>query len=291
MKMTTAANAAASARAIEALFPPEKRLFEDKHSILLLSPIYRLIINLMKAKFFFNLLMNLREKQTPGVVGGLLCRTRYIDDVLKVAIEENFDAVVNLGAGFDTRALRIYGIDSLQIYEIDHPTVIDEKIRRMSKPPLSIPPNLIFVPIDFNTQNLEEKLSLSGYKPSMKTLFIWEGVTQYITKEAIEATLEYISRSVAGSRVAFTYVLKDFLDHPEAYPEYQKLVKQLKFAGVQWINGFNPKDLNAYLAQHGLLLKEDVGSTDYQERYLKPLNRKMQVMKIERIALAEVQGE
>lgn len=291
MKMTTAANAAASARAIEALFPPEKRLFEDKHSILLLSPIYRLIINLMKAKFFFNLLMNLREKQTPGVVGGLLCRTRYIDDVLKVAIEENFVAVVNLGAGFDARALRISGIDNLQIYELDHPTVVDEKIRRMSKTPLSIPPNLIFVPIDFNTQNLEEELSRSGYKPSMKTLFIWEGVTQYITKEAIEATLEYISRSVAGSRVVFTYVLKDFLDHPEAYPEYQKLVKQLKFMGVQWINGFNPKDLNAYLAQHGLLLKEDVGSTDYQERYLKPLNRKMQVMKIERIALAEVQGE
>lgn len=291
MKMTTMAEAAAAAKAIESLYPRGKHLFEDVYSIMFLKPFYRLFINLMKSKRFFSFMMKRRKKQASGVIGGILCRARYIDDVLKSAIDDSFEAVVNLGAGFDTRSLRIPSIDTLQIYEIDYPTVIEEKIRCMSRPPLNIPPNLIFVPIDFNTQNLKEGLDRSGYKLSKKTLFIWEGVTQYITKEALEATLDYISCSAAGSRVVFTYLLKDFVDHPESFPGYQKLIKKLKLMGFQLINGFDPKELSAYLGQHGLLLKEDVGSADYQERYLKPLNREMHVIGIERSALAEVQGK
>lgn len=36
--------------------------------------------------------MNFIEKIAPGIYGGLICRTRYMDDVIKAAIDEGFEA-------------------------------------------------------------------------------------------------------------------------------------------------------------------------------------------------------
>jgi len=288
MKKTFMAKATASLKATEALLPSKKYLYKDAYSVMFLSPLYKLVVNVMKKESRYNFFMNLREKQTPGVVGSILCRVRYIDDVLEKAIDEDFDAVVNLGSGYDTRALRIKNINKLKVFEVDHPDVIKTKKELMSKPPLFLPLNLTFVPIDFNTQDISDQLRISGYKHSMKTLFIWEGVTQYITKEAFENTLEYVSKSTPGSQIVFTYVVQDFFDNPDDYPEGKNILKQMKFLGVDWNNAFNSNDLKINLEDQGLSVLEDVGSEDYIERYLKPLNRDINVSKIERIILAEI---
>ena len=284
-KLTTMAYASASKKAFETLYPTEKRLFQDEYTIKFLTPGWRISVNIFKNKFLFDLAMKWGEKIAPGVQVGLMCRVRYIDEVLKEAINGDFDAVVNLGAGFDTRSLRIEGIGSLKIYEIDHPTVITEKRKRFKKVGFDIPANLELVPIDFNRLTLKQGLEKAGYDPSLKTLFIWEGVTQYITKEAIESTLSYISQSKDGSRVVFTYVLKGYIDNPGSFPEFEGLYKQIKKV---WINGMDPSTMKNYLEKFGLKLLEDAGAEYYRERYLKPLNREMNVMKIERIVLAEV---
>ncbi len=101
-------------RAMEILLPEDKRLFEDPYSEKLLSPFYKFFVILGRSPRIWNFLMNMREKSTPGVVGGILCRTRYIDDVLNNAIKEGVGTVVNLGAGMDTRAFRIPGIENIQ---------------------------------------------------------------------------------------------------------------------------------------------------------------------------------
>ena len=285
-KLTTMAYGTASKKAFEALYPTEKRLFQDEYTIKLLTPGWRIFsVNIFKNKFLFDRVMKIGDKIAPGVQVGLMCRVRYIDEVLKEAINSDFDVVVNLGAGFDTRSLRIDGIGSLKIYEIDHPTVIAEKRKRFKKAGFGIPANLELVPIDFDSLILKQGLEDAGYNPSLKTLFIWEGVTQYITKEAIESTLGYISRSKDGSRVVFTYVLKEYIDNPGSFPELKVLYKQIKKI---WINGMDPSTMNSYLEKFGLKLLEDAGAEYYREKYLKPLNREMNVMKIERIVLAEV---
>ena len=288
MKKTFMAKSTASLKATEALLPSKKYLYEDKYSIMFLSPIYKLVVNIMKKESRYNFFMKLREKQTPGVVGSILCRVRYIDDILEKAIAEDFDAVVNLGSGYDTRSLRIKNINKLTVFEVDHPDVIKAKKELMSKPPLFLPLNLTFVPIDFNTQDISDQLRISGYKHSMKTLFIWEGVTQYITKEGFENTIEYISKSVPGSQVVFTYVVQDFFDNPEEYPEGKNILKQMRFLGFDWTNTFYSNELKTNLENLGLSVLEDIGSDDYIERYLKPLKRDINVSKIERIILAEV---
>jgi len=101
MKPSSTADGPAFLRAAENLLPQDKRLFEDPYSEKFLSPFYKFFVILMRSPRILNFLIKIREKLTPGIIGGLICRTRYIDDVLNNAIKEGVVAIVNLGAGMD----------------------------------------------------------------------------------------------------------------------------------------------------------------------------------------------
>ena len=83
-KLTTMAYGTASKKAFEALYPTEKRLFQDEYTIKLLTPGWRIFsVNIFKNKFLFDRVMKIGDKIAPGVQVGLICRVRYIDEVLK----------------------------------------------------------------------------------------------------------------------------------------------------------------------------------------------------------------
>jgi len=289
MRQSSTAYGAAFLRAAENLLPEDKRLFEDPYSEKFLSPFYKFFVIIMRPPKIWNFLMNMREKSTPGVVGGILCRTRYIDDVLNNAIKEGVETVVNLGAGMDTRAFRIPGIENIQYFELDFPEVLKAKRAYVDKKIGELPSNVSLVPIDFNSQELGEELKKAGYTLSSKTLFIWEGVTQYISKEAVDNTIKYVAQASTGSRIVFTYVLESFINGSHIPDGLNSLYKfALKKKKPLWYCGFDPAEMHEYLSNYSLSLIEDVGHEEYLERYIKPKGRDLTVMEIERTVLAAV---
>ena len=294
MKQTSTGYVPAVMRAMENLLPEDKRLFEDPYSEkflppFYLPPFYKLFVVLMHSSKMLNFLIKVRERLTPGIIGGLICRTRYIDDALNNAIEEGFETIVNLGAGMDTRVFRIPGIENVQYFELDFPELQKAKRAYIDKKIGGLPPDFSLVPIDFNSQDVGEELKKAGYALSSKTLFIWEGVTQYIPREAVDNTMKYVARAAAGSRIVFTYVLKSFIDGsyiPHGLNSLYKLV--LKKENPLWLCGFEPAGMPDYLSKYSLHLIEDVGHKEYFERYIKPRGRDLTVMEIERTVLAEV---
>jgi len=289
MKASSTGYGLAVMRAMENLLPEDKRLFEDPYSEKFLSPFYKFFVILMRSPKIWNFLMNMREKSTPGVIGGLLCRTRYIDDLLINAIKEGVGTVVNLGAGMDTRAFRISGIENIQYFELDFPELQKVKRSYIDKKIGELPSNVSLVPVDFNSQDLGEELQKAGYTLSSKTLFIWEGVTQYISREAIDNTLKYVARATTGSRIVFTYVLKSFINGSHIPDGLNSLYKfTLKKKNPLWFCGFDPAEMYEYLSQYSLYLIEDVGHEEFLKRYIKPKGRDLTVMEIERTVLAEV---
>ena len=233
--------------------------------------------------------MNMREKSTPGVIGGILCRTRYIDDVSNNAIKEGVGAVVNLGAGMDTRAFRIPGIENIKYFELDSPEILKAKSSNINRNIGELPSNITFVPVDFNSQDPGEELRKAGYNLSSKTFFIWEGVTQYISKEAIDNTLKYVAQAPTGSKIVFTYVLDSFVDGSYIPDGLNTLYnKLLKGKNPLWFCGFNPAEIREYLSQYSLHTIEDISSEEFIERYIKPKGRDLAVMEIERTVLAAV---
>lgn len=279
---------AAAVKSIELYYPKKIRLFEDYFIINLLNQPWKFIMSLCRFKSIRDAMIKMREKQTPGILGGLFCRTRYIDDVLKTEIRKGIENIVILGAGLDSRPYRIPGITNTRVFEIDLPSTQNYKKKRLKKILSSLPTHVTFVPIDFNNQTLDEVLGPKGLDISKPTFFIWEGVTQYITAEAVESTLKYISKACPGSMIVFTYILKSVIDGSSNIEGADAMMKATSKAKVSWIFGLEPSSIKGFLRQYNLSIIEDVGASYYQKKYLKPIGRDLNVFEIERIAFAKV---
>jgi methyltransferase (TIGR00027 family) len=287
-RLILAATGAAALRAIESYRHKKDRLFEDRLARGFLKPFWRGIVELMRLPLIGTALLAIRERQVPGTIGGIICRTRYIDDALNDALTEHLDQVVILGAGFDTRAYRIPGIDETRVFEVDHPTTQAWKQTCLNRMFGTFPPHVVFVPIDFDQQDLAVEMEAAGFRTGAQTFYIWEGVTQYITAEAVDATVRYVATAAPGSRIVFTYIQHGVIDG--RLEGAQQWVPMTRRYGTPWIFGLDPEELAQYLSARGLDLVEQVGASEYQERYLNPLGRHIAVFNIEKTALAQVAG-
>lgn len=283
--------ATAATRVIELYYPVDKRLFEDPFALKLLPFSWQVLFRLVYLPGLRGVVLSLRERRMPGSLGAILCRTRYIDDLLKRSLEEGLDQVVILGAGFDTRAHRIPGMDQVQVFEIDLPGTRKLKENRLESVLGAVPKNVTLIGMDFDQQDLGDILADAGFQKGKRTLFIWEGVTQYLTAEAVSNTLEFVSDvSGAGSAIVFTYVRRgiiDGTDRPEWMGPFLSFARRV---GSPMIFGLDQAELEQYLSDRGLKLIDDVGAAEYHELYLKPLGRELNVFDGERVAFAKVMG-
>lgn len=215
------------------------------------------------------------EKKIPGLWASMLCRKRYIDDRLAAT---DADAVVVLGAGFDTRGCRLR---HKRVFEVDLPANIESKRGRLRAIFGEVPPNLSLVPIDFESQHLDEVLAEHGYDAELRTLFIWEAVTQYLTEEAVRATFGFLVHAPAGSELVFTFVRKDFLDGTALFggeAAYREFVVKRRV----WKFGLLPEEVAGFLAPYGWAEVEQLGPPEFTERYITPSGRSLPVSEIER---------
>ena len=277
-------------KAVGMLYPKEKRLFEDPYAEKLLTPFYKFFLMLMRSPGIFKILMSWREKATPGLLGWQFCRFRYIDDVLiNTVAKKEIEAIVNLGAGMDCRAYYIDGVERIRYFEVDHPSVIEKKEVKMKKILGELPNHVIYVPVDFEKQSLDTELKNAEYSLTSKTLFIWEGVSQYISEEANDTILKYVAQAAPGSKLVFTYILKSFIEGREIHDGIKVMYKYMcKKNNPLWVFGLDPSELSDHLSNYSLSLIEDIGSEEVKERYLKSVNIGLDVFEIERLALAEV---
>jgi methyltransferase (TIGR00027 family) len=272
-------------RTMESSRPEGERLFDDPVSRKLLTGFWRffLLPGPRQALVAFS------ERRGPGALGNLFCRTRYIDDALRQALANGLDQIVILGAGFDLRALRIPHIEEKRVFEVDLPAPQRLKQARLEKVFGSLPSHVAFVPVDFDQQNLGEEMAAAGFREGGRTFFIWEGVTQYITAEAVDATFRYVSCAASsGSRIVFTYIPRGIVDGYARSATDEKVISVARQGGSPWIFGIDPSELEATLGARGLVLLEEVWAPDYRERYLDPIGRELSIYEGERVVLARV---
>ncbi len=275
-------------RAVESSRREKDRLFYDPLAMSLLPPTYQAIVRVLGTPILGPALLAARERQMPGIMGNLLCRTRFIDDTLQDALARGFEQVVILGAGLDSRAYRISGMHEVRIFELDHPATQAWKRARIEEVHGVATAHVTFVPIDFESQTIKEVMAATDFRAADRTLLIWEGVTQYIGAEAVDATFRYIAEAIVpGGEIVFTYVDRGLLDGPARTKRVDRLLSQLERQGEPWSFGILPVELPEYLTSRGLSLIEDVGALDYRSRYLEPLNRELDVFEGERVARAE----
>ena len=190
------AQGVAKQRLIETLAKSDKRVINDPYADRFV--IGAGFIKLMGHKFsaWFG------KKLAPGLHEHLIARTRFIDDLIEKAANSGAEQYVILGAGYDLRAHRLDLPSSLRVFEVDQAEV---QARKRSKLPenLTNSDNVTYVAVDFTHQSLAEQLTAAGFDKSKPTIFTLEGVSQYITKEAVSSTIEELAALIQTTSATF----------------------------------------------------------------------------------------
>jgi methyltransferase (TIGR00027 family) len=271
--------------AIEQYEPPDRRLVDDDLALAILPAGQRATVRMMRWPLLRRLTISLGERTVPGSWTIITCRKRYIDDKLNEALG-NIDSVVVLGAGMDTRAYRLARRSDIPVFEVDLPVNIERKKAAVQHAIGAQPSSVHLVPLDFERDDLIGALTGLGYRTDARTFFIWEAVTQYLTEDAVRATLGALQSAVPGSRLVFTYVRRDFIDGVNLY-DADILYKRFKQRQQVWRFGLDPDEVSTFIAEYGWRLVEQAGPDYYVRNYIEPTGRNLTASQLEWTAYAE----
>jgi methyltransferase (TIGR00027 family) len=212
-----------------------------------------------------------------------VARTRLIDDLVTDA-RSWIGQLVILGAGFDARAYRLPGLEQVTVFEVDHPATQQAKREVLGRVLAGIVEgdplgwHVRFVPVDFERDDLGRALRAAGYRDGERSLFVWEGVTNYLTPAAVDQTLGAVrglAATAAGSLLVFTYVDRAVLAGDRSrFPEARRWVEGVRRRGEPWRFGLDPAEVSEFLSHRGFGLIGDVSTAEAGERYFRPLGRR-----------------
>ncbi len=231
-------------------------LFADPLAGRFLSGPYRLASFLPAA-----LLARVIDARWPGPRAAVSVRTRWIDDAVAASLARGLDQIVLLGAGFDTRAYRLPGVDRVRVFEVDHPATQAMKRQMVGEAPAHVH----YVPVDFKRDSLRDALERARLRKDARTLWIWEGVTNYLDESSVDATLRFVAG--AGQRLLFTYVDRAVLDNPAAFEGGRESVAHVKRLSEPFTFGLDPAGLRDYLGERALDLEQDLPLSEAARQY------------------------
>jgi methyltransferase (TIGR00027 family) len=271
--------------AIEHQELPDRRLVDDDLAESFLPKPLRALVRATKFRLVRRAVVAASERTGPGLWANLSCRKSYIDDNLAESLP-SIEAVAILGAGLDTRAYRLARDRDVTVFEVDLPVNITRKRAIVSRVFGKVPPSVRLVSVDFEHDDLMATLASYGYRVDAPTFFVWEGVTQYLTAEAVRSTFDQLAHAASGSKLDFTYVRRDFIDGvnlygaPALYDKFRKRSQVWKF-------GLLPEDVEEFLAGYGWRLIEQAGPDEFMDRYVRPAGRNLATSQIEWSVYAE----
>ena len=196
----------------------------------------------------------------------LAVRSRIAEDALAKAVANGVRQYVVLGAGMDTYAYR-QAVPGLRVFEVDYPTTQDWKRMRLKESGLVAPDSLTFVPVDFEHQSLGDSLIAAGLASAEPAFFSWLGVTPYLTRAAVWATLTTVAGlTTAGGGITFDYAVPPSSLNVFQRARFAVLAQRVAAADEPFQAFFEPAAMKQKLI--------DLGFADVRDRGPDALNRK-----------------
>jgi methyltransferase (TIGR00027 family) len=228
----------------------------------LVPPLYRAALGVAEsAPRFTRAAMRAAVFLSGGLARHLPMRTRAIDEAITAEVKSGTRQLVLLGAGLDARAHRLESLASVQVFEIDHPSTQADKRAAAVELPLRAR-EVRYVAVDFNEDDLVEKVEGAGLDLTRPTVFVWEGVTMYLPREAIEASLTSIAALAApGSLLLVTY----YTTH--AMPGAKLAQPLFALAGEPLKTRIDAGEAETLLATHGFEVESDEGDPEWSLRW------------------------
>ncbi|GAB0105858.1 class I SAM-dependent methyltransferase [Nocardia sp. JMUB6875] len=197
----------------------------------------------------------------------IAARSRYTEDALADAYRAGVRQALILGAGLDTFAYR-NPHPGLRVFEVDHPDTQAWKRKRLADTGIAIPDSVTYLGVDFERDTLEHVLTASDFDTAKPAFVIWLGVTVYLTRPAIAATLDTIGGLAPGTELVLDYGVPYTPVTPEQIAAAEARERRLAAIGERWITFFTADEIAAELREAGLTVVEDLGPGEALGRYL-----------------------
>ncbi|MBK7518873.1 MAG: class I SAM-dependent methyltransferase [Gammaproteobacteria bacterium] len=199
----------------------------------------------------------------------ILARARFIEDLVEEQVASGVGQYVLLGAGLDSFAQRKPKLASqLRVFELDQPESQEWKRQRLLATGFGIADHLKLVPVDFEAgNNLLERLVASGFDAKRPAVVTSTGVSMYLTKDAIMATLRQIATFASGSTFVMSFLCPIEMLDPEIRIGVERAAEGARASGTPWISFFKPNEIMALAREAGFENVQHVSAADLAERY------------------------
>ncbi|MEP7049522.1 MAG: class I SAM-dependent methyltransferase [Pseudomonadota bacterium] len=199
----------------------------------------------------------------------IVARARFIEDLVTEQSAQAVEQYVILGAGLDTFAQRRPEIASkMRVFEIDQPGPQAWKRQRLVELGFGVPPFLRLVPVDFEAgDGWWERLAESGFDVHQPAVVASTGVSMYLTREAITATLRQVATLAPGSTLAMTFMLPIELAEPAFRIGIERAAAGARANGTPFISFFLPEEILALARECGFERVQHVSAASLADRY------------------------
>ncbi|KRE96642.1 methyltransferase [Frateuria sp. Soil773] len=212
---------------------------------------------------------DMEPRFTRSFRAAIVARARFIEDLVAERAGLGVEQYVILGAGLDTFAQRRPEIASrLRIFEVDPPGPQAWKRQRLAELGLGVPEGLHFVPVDFEAGDAWwRKLAEAGFDAARPAVVASAGVSMYLTRDAIAATLRQVAMLAPGTTLAMTFLLPLELAEPEARPGLELAVRGAQASGTPFVSFFTPAQMLALAREAGFREVRHVSAAALAQRY------------------------
>ena len=221
--------------------------------------------------------------EAAGLSAYALCRHRFIDDHLAGALTDGIEQLLILGAGYDSRAYRFAdALAGRPVSEVDLAPLSRRKASIVAAHPELFGHTAIRrVEIDFRTESLPERLLASGFAVGVRTFVVWEGVSPYLSAEAVSATLVTLQEICGPGSV----LAMDFFHHVGGTHPLDTIrrvgVRAIRLIGEPVTFALPPDSAPDFLGAHGFAISDLAEGAQLAARFStadRPTDRSLYVL-------------
>jgi methyltransferase (TIGR00027 family) len=199
----------------------------------------------------------------------IVARARFIEDLVEEEAVRGVGQYVILGAGLDTFVQRRAALESrLLVFEVDRPGPQAWKRQRLVDLGFGVPPYLRLVPVDFEGGAAWwERLAAAGFDVGRAAVVASTGVSMYLTRDAIAATLRRIASLAPGSTLVLSFLLPIELADEDVRAAVARAAEGARASGTPFISFFTPPEMLALARDAGFRDVQHVSAADLAQRY------------------------
>jgi methyltransferase (TIGR00027 family) len=204
-------------------------------------------------------------QRLPQLGGMVAARTRHLDEHLKRFAASGGRNLIILGVGWDMRPFRMRLPEGMRVYELDFPTTLAERSRRLAELGIEDQPGVTRIGIPIDLRNARLPSVLEQYLDPRSPVFVaWEGMSMYFQEDEVRNILCGIAPLLEhpASLLWVDLVDGEAVAYPEAFPdEVQSFFRGMQILGEPFT--FGTGAVEEFMAGSGFRCHEVVPSSAF----------------------------